>query len=203
MLDIRKNSLVEAEQTLASLYINRNNQASQLGFYLDLTGEPKSRIPTGKDSWEDLAQKIGPVTKDNLRMSQQEKLEMDIASITQYFNNVIAEGDAMATAFSALPTKSGNVAPFRVSAGMSAGGSNIAAGMQAVTMAMKAASGLIAEEGSRAGRLATQLQDKRMQANMHGREIKSIDKQIELQQLRITTSKKEIDVQLRENENAQ
>ena len=206
MLDIRKNNLVEAEQTLASLYLNRDNQASQLGFYLELIGEPKSRIPTGKDSWEDLAQDIGAVTKDDLRMSQHEKLEMDIASITQYFNYIIAEGDAMATAFSALPTISGNVAPFGVGASMSAGGSNIAAGMQAVTMAMKAASGLIAEEGSRAGRKATiiqRLQDRRMQANMHGREIKSIDKQIEMQQLRITTSKKEIDVQLRENENAQ
>ena len=206
MLDIRKNNLVEAEQTLASLYLNRDNQASQLGFYLELIGEPKSRIPTGKDSWEDLAQDIGPVTKDDLRMSQHEKLEMDIASITQYFNYIIAEGDAMATAFSALPTISGNVAPFGVGASISAGGSNIAAGMQAVTMAMKAASGLVAEEGSRAGRKAAiirQLQDRRMQANMHGREIKSIDKQIEVQQLRITTSKKEIDVQLRENENAQ
>jgi hypothetical protein len=206
MLDIKQTLLLEAEQTLVSLQLNRDNQVSQLGFYLDLIGESRSRIPSSKDNWEDIAQDIGSVTKDDLRMSQQESLEMSSADAASALNGVIIEYDVLGAAFSALPTISGNVAPFGIGMSISAGGSNIAAGYQAASAAMKGVSGMFVDQGQRASRKASlirQLQERRLQANMRGREIKSIDKQIEIQEVRVKASKKEIDVQLRESENAQ
>ncbi|OAL53444.1 hypothetical protein IQ07DRAFT_562294 [Pyrenochaeta sp. DS3sAY3a] len=206
MLDIKRTLLTDAEQTLVSLQMNRDTQVAQLGFYLDLIGEPRTRIPGPKDKFEDIVQEVGPITQDDLRMSQQESLEMHYADVASTLNKVIVDFDVLTTAFAALPTISGNIAPFGVGMSISAGGSNISAGFQAVGVAMKGDSAWISDQGARAGRKAgmiRQLQERRLQANMRGREIKSIDKQIEIQQIRVNAAKKEIDVQLRESENAQ
>lgn len=206
MLDVKRTLLHEAEEILASLQLNRDSQVSQLAFYLDLIGEPHSRIPSSTENWEDIAQDVGFVTKDDLRMSQQEALEMNCADVASTLNRTIVDLDVLATAFSALPPISGTVAPFGVGMSISAGGSNIAAGLQALSMGAKGVSAGIADQGHRASRKANlirQLQDRRQQANMRGREIKSIDKQMDIQRIRVKASKNEIDVQLRERENAQ
>lgn len=199
MLDIKETSLTEAKQTFESLQISRGTQASQLAYYLALIGEPETRIPSPRDAWVDIAQDIDKPTQDELRMSNYEKEEMS-KSESAFAMNLVAQGlDALVSAFFLVPSVSVNMQPMGVGTTVAAGGgSTLAKVTQAGSTALRFAAGIQSELGSRAARkaqLARQLQERRLQANIHGREIKAIDKQIEIQQTRIRAAQKDIEQQ--------
>ncbi|PTB34818.1 hypothetical protein M441DRAFT_154811 [Trichoderma asperellum CBS 433.97] len=199
MRGIKETHLTEAQQTIDSLQLNRDSAVSQLAYYLALIGEPESLIPKIKDSWKDLKQDIGKPTQDDLRMSEHEEYEMDMATAAMVLNVVSAGIDALVAPFCMVPSVSINAMPMGVGTTVAAGGgSNIATCMQAGSAAIKMASMVVAEQGAQAGRkaqLTRQLQDRRMQANMRGREIKSIDKQIEIQSTRVKAAQQELQLQ--------
>ncbi|KAK6452844.1 hypothetical protein FP744_10009095 [Trichoderma asperellum] len=199
MRGIKETQLTEAQQTIESLQLNRDSAVSQLAYYLALIGEPESLIPKIKDSWKDLKQDIGKPTQDDLRMSEHEEYEMDMATAAMVLNVVSAGIDALVAPFCMVPSVSINAMPMGIGTTVAAGGgSNIATCMQAGSAAIKMASMVVAEQGAQAGRkaqLTRQLQDRRMQANMRGREIKSIDKQIEIQRTRVKAAQQELQLQ--------
>lgn len=194
--------MTEAQQTIDSLRINRDSAVSQLAYYLALVGEPKSLIPDGKTAWNDLKPDIDRPPQDDLRMLQNEKLEMDKATTAMALNVVSAGIDTLVAPFCIVPSVSINAMPMGIGTTIAAGGGNtISSFMQAGSSAMKMAAMVISEQGSQASRkaqLTRQLQDLRLQANTHGREIKSIDMQIEIQHTRLLAAQKELQMQLAE-----
>ncbi|KAK0753744.1 hypothetical protein B0T18DRAFT_385740 [Schizothecium vesticola] len=116
---------------------------------------------------------IDDSTTNDMRMSRYEKEEMDKADSAATLGTLVAPGSAIASM------------------------------MQAGSSVLQFAAVIQSGKGSRAARkaqLTRQLQDRRLQANMRGREIKSIDKQIEIQKLLVKAVLKEIEQQKAEIE---
>ncbi|KAL7935827.1 hypothetical protein V8C35DRAFT_298338 [Trichoderma chlorosporum] len=203
MLDIKKTHLTEAQQTITALQINRDSQATQLKYFLDLIGEPQSKVPTPQDAWDDISQDIDEPTEDDLRMSSYEKLEMDMADSASALNVVASTIDLYIAPLHLIPDFSGNIQPLGIGATVTMGGGHLAQAASAASTYFKMQAMIASDEANRASRkaqLTRQLQDRRFQANLHGREIKAIDKQIEIQQTRIKASEREIEMQLAEIE---
>lgn len=206
ILDLKQISLQEAEQTVQSLLINREAQVSQLTYFLQLIGEPLTRIPSAKETWIDVELNPDSPTRDDLRMSPHEKSEMDAAAAASVLNLVASGIDGLVAPFCAVPSVSLNAMPMGVGVTTSAGGSNIASMMQAGSAAIKMIAMVKSEEGSRAARkaqLTRQLQERRLQANVRGREIKLLDKQVDIQRLRVKATQAEIAIQQSEREDAE
>ncbi|RSL72920.1 hypothetical protein CEP53_000932 [Fusarium sp. AF-6] len=183
MLGIKNLQLKEAQQVIDSLLINRESQVSQLKFYPALIGEPESVIPTPTSNWEDIAQIIDTPTKDDLRMSSYEKMEMDMTTAASLLNTVAASIDGLVGPLCAIPENETMEAPMGVGTSVTVGGQNFAMATSAGSTYLKMMAMMSGDEAGQAShkaQLVRQLQDRRMQANIHGREIKSIDKQIEM-----------------------
>jgi hypothetical protein len=199
MYSIKEAHMTEAQQTIDSLRLNRDSVVSQLAYYLDLLGESESLIPNEKGAWSDLKQDIDKPTQDDLRMSQHEQHEMNMATAAMALNVVSAGIDTLVAPFCMVPSVSINAMPMGIGTTVAAGGgSTISNFMQAGSTALKMAAMVVAEQGSQAARkaqLTRQLQDRRLQANMRGREIKSIDMQIEIQRTRLRTAQQELQLQ--------
>ncbi|KAL1842621.1 hypothetical protein VTJ49DRAFT_4669 [Mycothermus thermophilus] len=189
MLGIRQLQLTEAQQSIDSLQQNRDSHVSQLEFYLRLIGEdPKTKIPSPKDQWQDITQDIDTPARDDLRMSLFERAEMTLSALASTLNAVSSGIDMLIPPICAIPKVTTITAPMGMGASIELGGENFAQGFQAASMAIKTVAMGPAEGAQMASRkagLSRQLQERRMQASIHGREIKAIDKQIELQQLRV------------------
>lgn len=197
-LEIKRIQLREAEATIESLAQNRAAQESQLGFFLDLIGEPRTRIPSPKNKWVDIDQDIDAPTQDDLRMSLYEKMELTQADAASALNFVAAGIDGLIAPLCAIPEMQANTAPMGVGASLTVGGRAISMGVSAGSAYIKMLGMMASDEGARAARkaqLLRQLQDRRMQANVRGREIKSLDKQIEIQRLRVQAAQREIGLQ--------
>ncbi|ETS87119.1 hypothetical protein PFICI_00947 [Pestalotiopsis fici W106-1] len=199
MLDMKRTSLSEAKQTMDSLQLSRDSQAAQLSFYLATMGETTSTGPKAYEDWIDIEQDIGPVTQDDLRMSVYEKTEMDLSGAAAGLNIIAAGIDHTASMFAWLPSISGNVAPLGIGCSVSAGGSTISGAIQIDAMSMKADAMIVSEasnEAARKGRMVKQLQERRLQANIRGREIRSTDQQMLIQRTRIAAAEQDINTQL-------
>ncbi|KAJ5713548.1 uncharacterized protein N7483_010729 [Penicillium malachiteum] len=199
MHDIKETHIVESQQTIDSLQLNRDSLTSQLAYYLALLGESESLIPSRKAAWNDLKQDIDKPSQGELRMSEYEELEMSLATWAMGLNVASAGIDALVAPFCMVPSVSINAMPMGVGTTVAAGGgSNIATCMQAGSAAIKMAAMVVAERGNQAARkaqLTRQLQERRLQANIRGREIKGVDKQIEIQETRLKAAEQELEMQ--------
>ncbi|KAM0226548.1 hypothetical protein ACHAQD_000471 [Fusarium lateritium] len=198
MLQMKQNHLEEAQKTMDSLMLNRENQQAQLDFFFQLIGESTSRIPSHQEPWSDTEQTIEEPTHDDLKMTSYEKMEMDMATTASLLNIVATGIDGLVAPFCMIPQIQTHAAPFGIGVTATVGGSNISSMMQAGSAAIKMTAMLASDEGSRASRkaqLTRQLQERRLQANIRGREIKSIDKQIEIQKIRAAAALQDIEMQ--------
>ena len=207
MLDIKQCSLTEARKTIESLQMSRDALISQLGYYMKLIGESDSLIPKkSTDIWTDIKQDIDEPTKDDLRMSSYEKTEMDLANAALAMNIVSGTIDAFIAPVCLIPEFEAITAPLGVGISTTlGGGTKVSKSMEAASSAIKIASMIVTERGNhtaRKGGIAKQLQERRLQANTIGREIKNIDKQIEIQQIRLQSVQMEIELQQEELDNA-
>jgi hypothetical protein len=205
MLGLRKMHLDEAQQTVDSLLERRSLHASQLAFYLSLVGEPASRIPSPSDPWTDIRQDIDKPTGDDLRMSSYEKMEMSRANAASMINLVASSMDKLVIPLCLVPNIDTNIQPMGIGASIGIGGSNFASALQAGSAVVRNEAIALTDESNRAARkaaLASQLQQRRLQANAHGREIKMLDLEIEIQKGRARAARREIEIQQAETENA-
>jgi hypothetical protein len=197
-LAIRKIQLDEAKLAIDSLTLRREAHKSQLAFYLALIGEPETLIPSPKTPWTDIRQDIAVPTKDDLRLSPHEQFEMRRADAASTLNMVAAGMDQLVVPLCLIPNFDTKVQPMGIGMSMAIGGGNFSSALQASSAVVRnAATGLL-EEGSRASRKATltsQLQERRKQANSLGREIKMVDKEIDIQNTRIRAAQQEMDMQ--------
>ena len=106
----------------------------------------------------------------------------------------------------AIPAFAADVKPFGLGAGATFGGTNLGQLTQTVTKGIQLAAGYLSHQSSSAakkGGFLRALQDRGMQANAAGYEIKQIDKQILSQQIRIGIANLEITNHQKQIENAQ
>ncbi|GIK07504.1 hypothetical protein Aspvir_003170 [Aspergillus viridinutans] len=122
MYSIKETHMTEAQQTIDSLRLNRDSVVSQLAYYLASLAS----------AWSDLKQDIDKPTQDDLRMSQHEQHEMNMATAAMALNVVSAGIDTLVALFCMVPSVSINAMPMGISTTVAAGGgSTISNFMQA------------------------------------------------------------------------
>ncbi|GFF58015.1 hypothetical protein IFM51744_09408 [Aspergillus udagawae] len=146
MYSVKETHMTEAQQTIDSLRLNRDSVVSQ---------------PSTSPSL---------ASPNDLRMSQHEQHEMNMATAAMALNVVSAGIDTLVAPFCMVPSVSINAMPMGIGTTVAAGGgSTISNFMQAGSTALKVAAMVVAEQGSQAARkaqLTRQLQDRRLQPNM-------------------------------------
>ncbi|KAF5576786.1 toxin subunit [Fusarium pseudoanthophilum] len=195
----------EIERNIELLEMNRSSAEAQLRYYLRLIGEPLSRIPGEAEKWVDIEQAIEAPLTDDLRMNRLEYQEMKVTEVANKLNLAASAIDVGALILKALPQVTTNVEPMGVGASMKMDGSNIASALQASSLTIRTGSmvaSTIAADAQRTNSLTKQLQERRLQANMKGQEIKSLDKQTEIQRKRLELNEKETSIQQAEIDNA-
>ena len=205
VVGMRKLQLDEANMAVESLLLRRAAHASQLGFYLALIGEPATLIPLPTTPWTDIKQNISQPTQDDLRLSPYESIEMTRADAASVLNMVAAGMDQLVIPLCVVPNFDTKIQPMGIGMSVGLGGSNFSAALQASTTVVRNKAMELNEEGGRAARkgaLTSQLQERRRQANALGHEIKMVDKEIEIQKMRIQAAQQEMDMQQANLDNA-
>ncbi|KAL8410061.1 hypothetical protein RB594_008236 [Gaeumannomyces avenae] len=206
VLELKQLGVTEAEETLKSLEHGRKSQVAQLKFHLKLIGEDVTKkVPSAKDEWVDIDQDVDTPTTDDLRMSPYEKSEMDMKLAAGVLGLVAGGLKSLVAPLCAVPKVETNVSPLGVGASVATKGTDWAAAVKGGAAIIEFASNVTKEKGelaARKGALTQQLQQRRLQANTLGREVKATDKQIEIQRLRVQAATKELAMQQEELDGA-
>src|SRR5262249_21393930 len=145
------------------------------------------------------------IDESGLKLVSSEKEEMDKASAAADWQIGIGKVETLASIFHALPTVNAAGHPLGVGTDAVWGFPNLANAMQAVGRGLRIYADQLSYQSSSAGRKAgflRQLQDRVLQTNIAGYEIKNIDKQILTQQIRINIANQEITNQQKQIDNA-
>ncbi|MCJ1439459.1 hypothetical protein MMC27_008853 [Xylographa pallens] len=188
----------EATQTLESLSMQREAAVSTLSFLLKLIGEPQERIPDENGVWEDIKQNVEKPSTNELRMSRFEKEEMKCADRATRLNVDAANDDETVAWLRALPRVTSQTQPWGMGVSLTIDSHNIADGIHAYSLGKRTKALIASERGHKAARkaqLTRQLQDRQAQANTKGRDIKNLDKQIEIQRKRLEINDAEAELQ--------
>jgi hypothetical protein len=194
-MDVRKLQLEEASKALEALQEGRKAPAYRLRHNLQLVGEDVSKVPDVNADFGELPDQIErPIDQGGLKLIQYEKEEMDKATEANDKQEDVGRTETLANILHAVPNITFTVG-IGVEVGTGFGGSNLGSAAQAVARANQVVVGNRSFSSTNAGRKATflrQLQERVQQANIAGHEIKSIDKQVLTQQIRINIALQEI-----------
>jgi hypothetical protein len=206
MMDIKKLQLEESQKSLDSLYQNRKAPEARMKYYLQLIGEDIGKAPGTDSDFTDLPNSIEkPIDESGLRLSKYEKEDVDKSTEAADLQIGIGVAEVLASIMHAIPLVAADVKPFGLGAGASFGGSNLGQLTQAIARGMQTASSHLSFQSAHAakkGGFQRALQERIMQANAAGYEIKQIDKQITAQQIRINITNQEISNQQKLIDNA-
>lgn len=196
MMEIKKLQLEESQKSLESLYQNRKAPEARMKYYLQLTGEDANKLPGIDGDFAELANSIEkPIDESGLRLSKFEKEDMDKANLSAILQLSAGIPEALASILYVIPMLAADVKPFGLGAGASFGGTNLGQLTQAVSKGLQIAASHLSHQSSIAakkGGFQRALQERIMQANAAGYELKQIDKQITTQQIRINITNQEI-----------
>ena len=205
MMEIKKLQLEEAQKSLESLQQNRKSPEARMKYYLDLIGDD-SEVPGLGADFKELANSIErPIDESGLKLSKYEKEDHDkshAAHAWQLGGNVV---EALAAIFHAIPNAKLHASPFGVGGSVGYGGTNLGNAANAASKVIQIISSQLSFEASNAakkGGFQRALQDRILQANAAGFELKQIDKQITAQQIRIDIANQEIRNQQKQIDNA-
>ncbi|KAF5649454.1 PA14 domain protein [Fusarium tjaetaba] len=191
---VREHQKTEILKSIESLRETRSQQEMRLRFYISLTGD-KTEIPAENEAWKDIEQSIMPPTKDDLRMSPQELQEMDETKKASNLNLAAGIIESSAAAAFAIPTASVKTQPMGCGMDITYGGHTIGQILLASASAIKTASLQAQDKAGLAARtsgLMRQLQERRLEANIIGRELVKIDKELAQLQARLVTHEAEV-----------
>lgn len=195
-MEIKKKQLEEAQQSLDNLYENRRSPVYRMKYYLQQIGEDINKIPDAGSDFTELADKVEAVLDESgLKLINLEKQELDKSNAAADWQIAIGITDTLASILHVIPTGNVTAEPLGVGAKVQFGGPHLGAALSAVSRGMQTYSSELSFQSSNASRKAgftRQLQDRIQQANMAGREIKQIDKQILAQKIRVQMSEIEI-----------
>ena len=197
VLQVKQDQLNEANATLDGLNTNRLSPVTRLTQYLTILGQDSSGVPAPDADYVPIVATIeAPSTTDiGVIVSPSEQEEMDKANTAATILVAVGVAETLASVMHAFPVLEANVSPFGVGATAAWSLKYIADVSTAVARTLRVASDEFSHESSMAGRKASfqrQVQDRILQANNAGYEIKSIDKQIATQNVRISIANQEI-----------
>jgi hypothetical protein len=196
MMEIKKQQLEEATKTLESLEQNRKGPEYRMQHYLQLVGEDMNKVPGATADFNAIANQLEkPLDESGLKVNSLEKEEMDKALEANDKQEDVGRQETLGSILNIIPTFSGNIEPFGIGMTMSFGGSNLGAAAQASARAKQvvvANRSFSSANAQRKSGYLRQFQDRVLQANSAGYEIKQIDKQIVTQQIRINIVNQEI-----------
>jgi hypothetical protein len=206
VMEIKKLQLSEAQQSLDGLRQNRKGPEHRMKYYLSLIGQEESLVPKEDSDFSEMANSIAkPIEESGLLLNQFEKEDFDKADESQRIQEETAQIEILANLLFQIPMGEVDTKPMGIGAGIGFGGLNLGNAMQAYSSWRKMEAGSLAFKSSKAGKKSQHLramQDRIMQANAAGYEIKQIDKQILSQQIRIDITNREIVNQQKQIENA-
>ncbi|KAK5048333.1 hypothetical protein LTR84_006003 [Exophiala bonariae] len=194
----------EAYKTLESLEETRRGHETRLMYHAQLAGED-GKSPKPGQEWNDIAQTMETVTKDDLRMSSTEKIEFDRANEAAGYNQKASILETTAGVLMALPRLVVNTAPVGVGVSMHWDASVMGQLLMTTAGVLKLVGQMKMDESTRAARkaqLMRQLQERRQQVNAAGRDIAVIDKQIAAQNIRIKICESDLNLQQKQIEHS-
>jgi hypothetical protein len=206
VMEIKKQQLEEAQKTLESLKQNRKSPEHRMKYYLQLIGEDAGKVPNADSDFSEIANAIEtPVDETGLKLIKYEKQDMDKAGEAADWQIGIGIIETLAGIFNIIPAFATDIKPFGMGAGITFGGPNLGSSASATARGLQTYSNQLSFQSSSAGKkggFVRALQDRVMQANAAGYEIKQIDKQILSQQIRIGIANLEITNQQKQIDNA-
>jgi hypothetical protein len=196
IMEIRKLQVEEANKSLDGLEQNRKTSVYRLQHHLKLIGEDLNKVPSGDADFAEINNQIEkPIDESGLKLIAYEKEDMDKASEAAGWQIGIGITETIAAVLNIIPSIGGYVTPIGVGANATWGGSNLGSAASAVARGMQTYSNHLSYQSSSAGKkggFLRQLQERVLQANLAGYEIKQIDKQILSQKIRIDMASQEI-----------
>jgi Tc toxin complex TcA C-terminal TcB-binding domain/Neuraminidase-like domain/Salmonella virulence plasmid 28.1kDa A protein len=204
VMDIRKKQLDEANSSLEALVLSRKAPAQKMEYFLALTGDKTTQVPDGKAEFKPLANNIeAPVDDGGLKLSPNEKEEMDKAKEASEIQEDVGNIETLAAILHIIPDINIKATPFGVGVATTIlhGLGNAA---QATAKAISVKVGNRTFSSTNAGRKAGHqrtLQDRVQQATAAGFEIVNIDRQILTQRIRLELATQEINNQQKQIDN--
>ena len=186
-MDMKKLAREEIVKSISELRETREGQVSRLRYYLALTGDQKD-VPAENTDWVDVSQSIEKPSSDGLRMSSNERLEMDQMQTASDLSMKAIGLDTVAAVMKGVPDVTMNCEPLGIGTTIGTITGNISDAMAMTAGIMRSVAQGQADVGSRAarkGELVSQLQERRMETNAAGRDIKVTDRQIETMKIRL------------------
>jgi len=206
VMEVRKQQVDEAQKSLDALQQSRLGPVNRMQHYIQLIGEDLNEVPSDTTDFAGLTDKLEPVINDSgLKLISFEKEEIDKAGTSADLQLAAGITETLAGILYAIPMMSADGKPIGIGAGVAFGGQNLGSLTHAVTQGLQIAASYLQHQSSSASRKAgflRQLQDRILQANIAGYEIKNIDKQILTQNIRISIANQEITNQQKQIDNA-
>jgi hypothetical protein len=206
VMEVRKQQVDEAQKSLEALQQSRLGPINRMKHYIQLIGEDQGKIPGETTDFDGLTDTIEtPIDESGLKLISYEKEEMDKASDAANWQIIIGGAETLAGLFHMFINVDILGAPLGVGATAKWGGFNLAKATEAGARGLRIYADHLSYQSSSAGRKAgflRQLQDRVLQANIAGYEIKNIDKQILTQNIRINIANQEITNQQKQIDNA-
>jgi hypothetical protein len=192
---------------LETLQQNRKSPEHRMKYYLQLIGEDIGKVPGVDGDFSEIANAIEtPLDESGLKLIKYESEDMSKASEAQELQKAIGIIETLASIFHIIPAVEPKASPFGVGVGAVVfAGSMLANAAQAVGKGIQVQAGELSFASSNSGKkggFTRSLQDRIMQANSAGYEIKQIDKQITAQQIRINIANLDIANQQKQIDNA-
>jgi hypothetical protein len=202
IMKVKKQQLDEADKAYDALLESRKGPCYRLKRYRSLIGDLSS-CPDINAEFTELSDQIEPPEEGSgLKLIKFEKEEMDKASEAAKKQIEVGSNEVLASMLSIVPNFSVGYSIYSVSFG----GSNMGSAAAAVARNTQIYANIDSFQSTNAGRNASflrQLQDRVLQANIAGHELKSIDKQILTQEIRKSIASQEITNQQKQIDNAQ
>jgi hypothetical protein len=197
VMQVKQFQLNEANATLDGLNTNRLAPVTRLTQYLTILGQDSGGVPAPDEDYQPVVATIeAPSTTDvGVIISPSEQEEMTQANQAASILLGVGIAETLAGILNGFPVLHANACPFGVGAEVAWGPPFLGACTMAVARGLRCAADELSHESSMAGRKAgfqRQVQDRVLQANNAGYEIKSIDKQIATQNVRISIANQEI-----------
>ncbi|PTN11846.1 neuraminidase-like domain-containing protein [Nitrosomonas aestuarii] len=206
VMEIKKKQLEEAQKNIDSLQQNRKGPEARMKYYLKLSGLDESLMPNETVEFNGIPNDIVTVDGDSgLKLIPFEKEDMDKAGQAQDKQLAAALPEKIASILHIIPNFSGNIQPFGIGMSISVGGSNFGAASQAWAKFLQLDASELTYASTSAGKkggFTRTLQERIFQANAAGYELKQIDKQITVQEIRINIANQEITNQQKAIDNA-
>ncbi|ODM16219.1 hypothetical protein SI65_08218 [Aspergillus cristatus] len=195
---IKQTQIEEATSAVDALVESRKAHVMRLKYYLALIGESADEVPTPDTEWSDIPQVIGPIKDKELRMSAEEAEEKELTEAAAHTNSIATALESTTAVLMSLPKLTVQAEPMGVGTSVQMDSSIVGQGILVAAGVIRANAMAQTDGAVRASRKAgaiRQLQDRRLQANMAGNDIKNVDKQIANQRKRIEIAQGELRLQ--------